>query len=87
MMAAIKSERGMVEPAQERPKEVASGSGVRRAVPQQRQVSFFESLFGGGQLQRPSRRGRRAACADRRIAGTKNQAGADPNGRRPLTFR
>ena len=58
MLAALKSERGLVEPQQERPKEVASGSGGRRAP--QRQLSFFESLFGGGGFRpEPSRPPRR----------------------------
>ena len=47
-IAAIKSERAVVEPPQERPKEIAS-SGTRRAMQQPRTVSFFEQLFGGGQ--------------------------------------
>ena len=54
-LAAIKSERGMVEPMQERKRdEVAStSSGQRRlASPQApRVVSFFEALFGGGHSQ------------------------------------
>jgi L,D-transpeptidase YcbB len=47
-MAAIKSERTVVEPQQERKKEdqVASGNGGRRAT-MPRTVSFFESMFGG----------------------------------------
>ena len=53
--AAIKSERGMVEPMQERKRdEVAStSSGQRRlASPQApRVVSFFDALFGGGRSQ------------------------------------
>jgi murein L,D-transpeptidase YcbB/YkuD len=44
-MAAIKSERAVVDPPQERPKEIATSS-QRRPMP--RTVSFFESLFGGG---------------------------------------
>ena len=44
-MAAIKSERAVVDPLQERPKEIATSS-QRRPMP--RTVSFFESLFGGG---------------------------------------
>ncbi len=47
-LAAIKSERAVVEPPQERPKEIAS-SGTRRAMQPPRTVSFFEQLFGGGQ--------------------------------------
>jgi hypothetical protein len=53
--AAIKSERVMVEPMQERKRdEVAStGNGQRRATAPQapRVVSFFEALFGGGHSQ------------------------------------
>jgi murein L,D-transpeptidase YcbB/YkuD len=44
-MAAIKSERAVVDPPQERAKEIATSS-QRRPMP--RTVSFFESLFGGG---------------------------------------
>jgi len=61
-MAAIKSERGTVEPQQERKREqeIASGGGQRRFAAQQpRTVSFFQSLFGGGrsfQPQPPPRR-------------------------------
>ena len=52
---AVKSERGIVEPMQERKRdqEVAS-TGQRRVAPQAqtpRVVSFFESFFGGGQPQ------------------------------------
>ena len=54
-VAAIKSERGMIEPMQERKRdeEVASASHRRVAAPQQqpRVFSFFESLFGGGPAQ------------------------------------
>jgi L,D-transpeptidase YcbB len=60
-LAAIKSERGMIESPQERKREqeVAS-SGQRRAVPQAQQprvLSFFEALFGGGgaRAQAPAR--------------------------------
>jgi murein L,D-transpeptidase YcbB/YkuD len=45
-LAAIKSERAVVDPPQERPKEIATSSQRRPAMP--RTVSFFESLFGGG---------------------------------------
>jgi murein L,D-transpeptidase YcbB/YkuD len=50
MIGALKSERGVVEPQAERPKEVASsGAGQRKPLAQQiRQVSFFEQLFGTG---------------------------------------
>jgi L,D-transpeptidase YcbB len=48
-LAAIKTERGVVEPAQERKREeeVATTS-QRRSVAQPRTVSFFEALFGFG---------------------------------------
>jgi L,D-transpeptidase YcbB len=47
LLAAIKSERGMIESVQERKRElVASGSGGRRAQPQSA-FSFFQGLFGG----------------------------------------
>ena len=48
-LAAIKTERGMIEPVQERKREheIASGSGQRRVVGAPRAFSFFESLFGG----------------------------------------
>jgi murein L,D-transpeptidase YcbB/YkuD len=50
LLAAIKSERGTVEPVQERKHDlVASGSsGGRRALPPPNAFSFFQSLFGGG---------------------------------------
>ena len=48
-LAAIKSERGVVEPLQERKREQEIVSSQRRPVMQPpRTVSFFESLFGGG---------------------------------------
>jgi murein L,D-transpeptidase YcbB/YkuD len=53
-ISAIKNERGMIEMAQERPRENAGGSSTKRARSasrdrdQPRTVSFFESLFGGG---------------------------------------
>jgi murein L,D-transpeptidase YcbB/YkuD len=58
-MAAIKTERGVVEPMQERKKdqEVAgSGGGQRRTAfaQQPRTVSFFEALFGGGRSFQPA---------------------------------
>jgi murein L,D-transpeptidase YcbB/YkuD len=50
MQAAIKSERGMVEMAQERPKETGSGSASVKRVPSSavpvRTGGFFEQLFG-----------------------------------------
>jgi len=52
LLEAIKRERGMVEPPQERKHEremAASGSGGRRALPpHQGAFSFFQALFGGG---------------------------------------
>jgi murein L,D-transpeptidase YcbB/YkuD len=53
-LAAIKSDRSVVEPMQERKREeVASTSQRRVAAPPQasRVVSFFEAFFGGGQPQ------------------------------------
>jgi len=51
MMAAIRTERGVVEIAQERPKEPSGGGGgpVKRARLQQQPQpsSFFDALFGG----------------------------------------
>jgi L,D-transpeptidase YcbB len=48
-IAAIKSERGTVEPLQERKREQEIVSSQRRpAMQPPRTVSFFESLFGGG---------------------------------------
>jgi murein L,D-transpeptidase YcbB/YkuD len=53
-VAAIKTQRGMVEPAPERGRQVAgtsssAPSGYRRGGAQpQRELSFFEQLFGGG---------------------------------------
>jgi murein L,D-transpeptidase YcbB/YkuD len=54
-LAAIKSERGVVEPQQERKKdqEVASSGGQRRNM-MPRTVSFFEGLFGGGRSFQPA---------------------------------
>jgi hypothetical protein len=49
MQSAIRSERGMVEMAQERPRETGSGSASVKRVqpnPPTRQVGFFEQLFG-----------------------------------------
>jgi|EndMetStandDraft_8_1072994.scaffolds.fasta_scaffold09248_1 L,D-transpeptidase YcbB len=57
-MAAIKSERGMIETPQERKRdEVASTTQRRTAAPQQppRVMSFFEALFGGGRAQAQAR--------------------------------
>jgi murein L,D-transpeptidase YcbB/YkuD len=48
MLSAIKTERGMVEMAQERPKERPTGSTTAQRRPQPRQLGFFEALFGGG---------------------------------------
>src|SRR5262249_53970143 len=49
-LAAIKSERGMIEPLQERKREqeVAATSQRRPGVAPPRSVSFFEALFGFG---------------------------------------
>ncbi len=61
MHAAIRSERGMVEMVQDRPKERPSTTTVRRArAPEPpRKLGFFEALFGGGhtsqQVRPPSR--------------------------------
>jgi murein L,D-transpeptidase YcbB/YkuD len=55
-IAALKSERAVVEPQAERAKEMASGSSQRRAQVQPRSVSFFESIFGGGSRPVPPRR-------------------------------
>ncbi len=52
-LAAIRSERAVVEPPQDRPKEVASSSQRRPVQP--RTVSFFEQLFGGGPSVQNSR--------------------------------
>jgi L,D-transpeptidase YcbB len=60
MMAAIKSERGIIDTPEERKREVvASGTPIRRVVmPQQRTFSsFFDALFGGpGPAPVPPRR-------------------------------
>jgi len=55
----IRSERGVVEPIQERAPLVAS-TQVKRARPSQqpRTVGFFEALFGGGGSAAPVPRGR-----------------------------
>jgi murein L,D-transpeptidase YcbB/YkuD len=48
-LAAIKSDRGIVDPIQDRKREQEVVSAQRRAVaPPPRAVSFFEALFGGG---------------------------------------
>ena len=61
MLAAIKTERGVIEPPQER-KDTggSSGGGVARAkqLPP-RQVGFFEALFGGGSQQPQQRQATR----------------------------
>jgi L,D-transpeptidase YcbB len=55
LISAIKTERAMVEPQAERPKEVASSSGSgRKQQAQVRQVNFFEQLFGGGVRPAPA---------------------------------
>jgi len=61
MQAAIKSERGMVEMAQERPKETGSSTASikRQPLPQTSGGGFFEQLFGTRtsqqQIRPPSR--------------------------------
>jgi hypothetical protein len=55
-IAAIKSERAVVEPPPEgkpEQQEVASGSGRRKAVAQPAAMSFFQSLFFGGRSPPP----------------------------------
>jgi murein L,D-transpeptidase YcbB/YkuD len=48
-LAAIKTERGAIEPPQERKREEeVVATSQRRSVAQPRTVSFFESLFGFG---------------------------------------
>jgi L,D-transpeptidase YcbB len=59
-VAAIKSERGMIETPQERKRDEVASSGTtqrRAAAPQQppRVMSFFEALFGGGRAQAQAR--------------------------------
>ena len=55
----IRSERGVVEPAQERGPAMASTTQTKRARPkdaqQPRTVGFFEALFGGGSSAAPQR--------------------------------
>jgi murein L,D-transpeptidase YcbB/YkuD len=49
-LAAIKSERGVVEPMEERKHEEVASSTQRRVAPQPQQprvISFFQALFGG----------------------------------------
>jgi len=55
-IAAIKTERAVVEPPPEgkpEQQEVASGSGRRKAAPQPAAMSFFQSLFFGGRSPPP----------------------------------
>jgi murein L,D-transpeptidase YcbB/YkuD len=62
VLAAIKSERGVVEVAAERPREPAAGGGGRRAqpaAPPPRTVGFFDQLFGGNTRAAPPRPERR----------------------------
>jgi hypothetical protein len=58
-LAAIRTERGVVQPPEERKRdEVASTSRRRVAAPQPQQprvFSFFEALFGGGPAHAPAR--------------------------------
>ena len=61
----------MIEMAQERPKEIGRGSSGDRGSgpkPQQRQVGFFEALFGGSSGNTNSNAGqcRRIGSADAR---------------------
>jgi len=54
LIAAVKSERAIIEPAPNgKPAEVASTGGRRRAAPPPA-MSFFQSLFFGGRPPRPS---------------------------------
>jgi murein L,D-transpeptidase YcbB/YkuD len=60
MIAAIKSERGLIEMAAERPKENSPPGQVRRArapaaaaATEPRSVSFFDALFGGPAYAKP----------------------------------
>ena len=55
LIAAVKNERAIIEPAPEgKPQEVASTGGRRRAAAPPA-MSFFQSLFFGGRPPRPSR--------------------------------
>ena len=55
LIAAVKSERAIIEPASDgKPEEVASTGGRRRAAAPPA-MSFFQSLFFGGRPPRPSR--------------------------------
>jgi murein L,D-transpeptidase YcbB/YkuD len=55
LIAAVKNERAIIEPAPEgKPEEVASTGGRRRAAAPPA-MSFFQSLFFGGRPPRPSR--------------------------------
>ena len=55
LIAAVKSERAIIEPAPDsKPAEVASTGGRRRAAAPPA-MSFFQSLFFGGRPPRPSR--------------------------------
>ncbi|MFL6821460.1 MAG: murein L,D-transpeptidase [Xanthobacteraceae bacterium] len=47
-LAAIKTERGMIEPPQERKRDEAVATNQRRPAAAPRNVSFFEALFGFG---------------------------------------
>jgi len=49
-LAAIRSDRGMIDPPQERKPEIVAS---QRKPMMPRTVSFFESFFGGGPFQRP----------------------------------
>jgi len=56
MQAAIKSDRGMIEMVQDRPKDSGAGATVKRARPEPpRQAGFFEQLFGTRTSQQQAR--------------------------------
>ena len=74
-IAAIKTQRGMIEPPPERAtRQIAattsgsspsSSSSQRRGMPQpQRELSFFQQLFGGGPRSQQDQRRRGALHAD-----------------------
>jgi murein L,D-transpeptidase YcbB/YkuD len=56
-IAAIKSERAIIEPLQERKRDEVASSGQRRvaAPPPSRVLSFFEAFFGGRPAQAQAR--------------------------------
>jgi L,D-transpeptidase YcbB len=91
VMAAIKSERGIVEPAQERKREQEIASAQRRAVmpPQRTVTSFFESLFSSGPSYGPRPTPPRRVISDqrtddpRRSIASSSSASSSPAARRP----